>query len=73
MMISLFFSFHYFEAPPDHLRVFFSDPPSRDVDLSKENIIAPPPLPQHISTTWRLQLGGASSDGRAKFSLRFGT
>ena len=23
MMISLFFSFHFFEAPPDHLRVFF--------------------------------------------------
>ena len=43
MMISLFFSFHFLEAPPDHLRVVFSDPPSRDVDLSKENIIAPPP------------------------------
>ena len=23
MMISLFFSFHFFEAPPDHLRGFF--------------------------------------------------
>ena len=40
-----YFSFHFFEAPHDHLRVFFSDPPSRDVDLSKENIIAPPPPP----------------------------
>ena len=45
MMISLFSPLIFFEAPPDHLRVFFSDPPSRDVDLSKENIIAPPPPP----------------------------
>ena len=42
----LIFSFHFFEVLPDHLRGFFSDPPSRDVDLSKENIIAPPP-PAH--------------------------
>ena len=27
MMISLFFSFHFFEAPPDNLRVFFLTPP----------------------------------------------
>ena len=45
MMISLFFSFHFLEAPPDHLRVFFW-PSSRDVDLSQENTIAPPPPPR---------------------------
>ena len=45
MMISLFFPFIFLKPPPDHLRGFFSDPPSRDVDLSKENIIAPPPSP----------------------------
>ena len=41
----LIFSFHFFEVLPDHLRGFFSDPSSRDVDLSKENIIAHPPSP----------------------------
>ena len=47
MMISLFFSFHFFEAPLIISGVF-SDPPSREVDLSKENIIAP--LPHSPST-----------------------
>ena len=54
MMISLFFPFIFLKPPPPPPRSsqgVFSDSPSRDVDLSKENIIAPPPLPQHISTT----------------------
>ena len=49
MMISLFFPL-IFLKPPLIISGFFSDPPSRDVDLSKENIIAPH-LSQHISTT----------------------
>ena len=44
MMISLFFPF-IFLKPPWSSQGFFSDPPSRDVDLSKENIVAPPPPP----------------------------
>ena len=46
MMISLFFPL-IFLKPPLIISGFFSDPPSRDVDLSKENIIAPPPPPAH--------------------------
>jgi len=46
------FSFHFLEAPPDHLRDYFLIPPSLNVDLSKENIIA---SPQHISTTCQKQ------------------
>ena len=34
MMISLFFPFIFWN-PLDHLRVFYSNIPSRDVDLSK--------------------------------------
>ena len=42
MMISLFFPFIFLKTPPI-ISGFFSDPPSRGVYLSKENIIAPPP------------------------------
>ena len=42
MMISLFFPFIFLKTPQSS-QGFFLTPPSRDVDLSKENIIAPPP------------------------------
>ena len=52
----LIVSFHFFEAPLIISWIFFSDPPpSRDVDLSNENIIAPPPPPAHkynMSNSW---------------------
>ena len=48
MMISLFFPFIFLKTPPI-ISGFFSDPPSRGVDLSKENIIAPPPTLSQIS------------------------
>ena len=54
MMISLFFPF-IFLKPPLSSQGFFSDPPSRDVDLSKENIIAPPP-PAHKYNNVKLTL-----------------
>ena len=38
MMISFFFSFYFLKAPLI-ISWFVSDPPSRDIDLSKENII----------------------------------
>ena len=45
MMISLFFPFIFWK-PPWLSQGFLCDPSSRDVDLSKENIIAPHP-PAH--------------------------
>ena len=46
MMISLFFPFIFFEAPPDHLRVFFLTPP-QELLIYQRKISQPLPPPAH--------------------------